>query len=64
MPSSPCNRLLVCPVEATTTREVGQLTRMLFHCTHGRDDPKRGIVPFIAANVAAASHTEPAPVPG
>jgi uncharacterized protein len=31
------------------------LTRMLFHCTHGRDDPERAIVPFIAANVAAAS---------
>jgi uncharacterized protein len=28
---------------------------MLFHCTHGRDDPERAIVPFIAANVAAAS---------
>src|ERR687891_157045 len=26
---------------------------MLFHCTHGRDDPERAIVPFIAANVAA-----------
>jgi predicted peroxiredoxin len=38
-----------------TTLEVGQLTRMLFHCTHGRDDPERAIVPFIAANVAAAS---------
>ena len=31
------------------------MTRMLFHCTHGRDDPERAIVPFIAANVAAAS---------
>jgi predicted peroxiredoxin len=31
------------------------LARMLFHCTHGRDDPERAIVPFIAANVAAAS---------
>jgi predicted peroxiredoxin len=28
---------------------------MLFHCTHGQDDPERAIVPFIAANVAAAS---------
>jgi uncharacterized protein len=34
------------------------LTRMLFHCTHGRDDPERAIVPFIAANVAAASGQE------
>jgi predicted peroxiredoxin len=39
------------------------VTRMLFHCTHGRDDPKRAIVPFIAANVAAAFHTDPAPAP-
>jgi uncharacterized protein len=31
------------------------VARMLFHCTHGRDDPERAIVPFIAANVAAAS---------
>ena len=31
------------------------MARMLFHCTHGRDDPERAIVPFIAANVAAAS---------
>jgi uncharacterized protein len=34
------------------------LTRMMFHCTHGRDDPERAIVPFIAANVAAASGQE------
>jgi len=34
------------------------VTRMLFHCTHGRDDPERAIVPFIAANVAAASGQE------
>jgi hypothetical protein len=31
------------------------VARVLFHCTHGRDDPERAIVPFIAANVAAAS---------
>jgi predicted peroxiredoxin len=31
------------------------LARLLFHCTHGGDDPERAIVPFIAANVAAAS---------
>ncbi|MFL5796039.1 MAG: DsrE family protein [Actinomycetota bacterium] len=31
---------------------------MLFPCTHGRDDPERAIVPFIAANVAAASGQE------
>jgi predicted peroxiredoxin len=34
------------------------LARLLFHCTHGRDDPERAIVPFIAANVAAASGQE------
>lgn len=34
------------------------MTRMLFHCTHGRDDPERAVVPFIAANVAAASGQE------
>ena len=34
------------------------MTRMLFHCTHGRDDPERATVPFIAANVAAASGQE------
>ena len=31
---------------------------MMFHCTHGVDDPERAIVPFIAANVAAASGQE------
>jgi predicted peroxiredoxin len=31
---------------------------MLFHCTHGGDDPERAIVPFIAANVATASGQE------
>jgi predicted peroxiredoxin len=34
------------------------MARMLFHCTHGADDPERAIVPFIAANVAAASGQE------
>jgi predicted peroxiredoxin len=34
------------------------LARMLFHCTHGRDDPERAIVPFLAANLAAASGQE------
>ena len=38
--------------------EEAVLTRILFHCTHGRDDPERAIVPFIAANVAAASGQE------
>jgi predicted peroxiredoxin len=34
------------------------MARMLFHCKHGVDDPERAIVPFIAANVAAASGQE------
>jgi predicted peroxiredoxin len=34
------------------------LARLLFNCTHGRDDPERAIVPFIAASVAAASGQE------
>jgi uncharacterized protein len=34
------------------------MARLLFHCSHGRDDPERAIVPFIAANVAAASGQE------
>ena len=34
------------------------MARMLFHCTHGLDDPERAIVPLIAANVAAASGQE------
>jgi uncharacterized protein len=29
------------------------MTRMMFHCTHSRDDPERAILPFVAANVAA-----------
>lgn len=28
---------------------------MLFHCTHGADDPERATLPFVAANVAALS---------
>jgi predicted peroxiredoxin len=29
------------------------VARMLFHCTHGQEDPERAILPFVAANVAA-----------
>lgn len=29
--------------------------RMLFHCTHGREDPERALLPFVAANVAATA---------
>jgi uncharacterized protein len=34
------------------------MARLLFHCTHGKDDPERAILPFIAANVAAAAGQE------
>ncbi|HEV8649020.1 MAG TPA: DsrE family protein [Actinomycetes bacterium] len=34
------------------------MAKLLFHCTHGADDPERAIVPFIAASVAAASGQE------
>ena len=42
------------PYPRATTEEAS-VARMLFHTTHGRDDPERAIVPFIAANAAAAS---------
>jgi predicted peroxiredoxin len=29
--------------------------RILFNCTHGREDPERAILPFVAANVAATA---------
>jgi len=32
--------------------------RLFFHCTHGREDPERAILPFVAANVAAISGQE------
>lgn len=31
------------------------MTRMIFHCTHGAEDPERAILPFVAANVAAVA---------
>jgi predicted peroxiredoxin len=34
------------------------MAKLLFHCSHGADDPERAIVPFIAASVAAASGQE------
>jgi len=34
------------------------MARLLFHCTHGRDDPERATLPFIGASVAAASGQE------
>ena len=29
--------------------------KLFFHCSHGREDPERAILPFVAANVAAIS---------
>jgi predicted peroxiredoxin len=29
------------------------VARMLFHCTHGPEDPERATLPFVAANLAA-----------
>jgi len=29
--------------------------RMLFNCTHGREEPERALLPFVAANVAATA---------
>jgi predicted peroxiredoxin len=29
------------------------VARMLFHCTHGQEDPERATLPFLAANLAA-----------
>lgn len=34
--------------------------KQLFICTHGREDPERAILPFIAANVAALAGQEAA----
>jgi uncharacterized protein len=48
---------VTCYLQISGTEEA-TLARMLFHCSHGRDDPERAIVPFIAANVAAASGQE------
>ncbi len=29
--------------------------KLIFNCTHGRDDPERAILPFVAANIAATA---------
>jgi len=31
------------------------VARMLFHCTHGQEDPERATLPFLAANMAVQS---------
>ena len=31
------------------------MAKLIFHCSHGREDPERAILPFIAANVAATA---------
>ena len=32
--------------------------KLIFNCTHGKDDPERATLPFVAANVAAAAGQE------
>ncbi len=34
--------------------------RLIFICSHGKDDPERAILPFVAANVAAMAGQETA----
>jgi uncharacterized protein len=34
------------------------MTKMIFGCSHGQDDPERATLPFIAANVAATAGQE------
>jgi predicted peroxiredoxin len=29
--------------------------KLIFNCTHGKEDPERAILPFVAANIAAAA---------
>jgi predicted peroxiredoxin len=29
--------------------------RLIFNCTHGKDDPERATLPFVAANIAATA---------
>ena len=31
---------------------------LIFNCTHGKDDPERATLPFVAANIAAAAGQE------
>lgn len=31
---------------------------LMFNCTHGKEDPERAILPFVAANVAATAGLE------
>ena len=32
--------------------------RLIFNCTHGKDEPERATLPFVAASIAAASGQE------
>ncbi len=34
------------------------MAKMLFHCTHGKEDPERATLPFILGNVAAPNVVE------
>jgi len=32
--------------------------KLIFNCTHGKEDPERATLPFIAANIAAVAGQE------
>jgi uncharacterized protein len=32
--------------------------KLIFNCTHGKDDPERATLPFVAANIAATAGQE------
>ena len=32
--------------------------KLIFNCTHGKEDPERATLPFVAANIAAAAGQE------
>jgi predicted peroxiredoxin len=32
--------------------------KLIFNCTHGKEDPERATLPFVAANIAAATGQE------
>lgn len=34
------------------------MAKMIFNCSHGKDDPERATLPFIAGNVAASAGQE------
>jgi uncharacterized protein len=47
--------LLLTPIGCSS---VGMSNKLIFNCTHGKEDPERASLPFVAANVAAAAGQE------